>query len=86
MGTHLISAVSKELGIPKTEAAKVTKAVVASMKDVLTKRGTVSAVNFGSFSIKEFKRDSKLRGETYHIEKNVVRFKTSKNFSNSLNK
>ncbi len=85
MSKHLIGAVATELGISKAEATKVVKAVTNSIEKVTADNGSLTIINFGSFSVKPFKRVSKLHGKEYNIDKNIIRFKAGAGFSRSVN-
>ena len=85
MSKHLIDAVANELGVSKIEATKAVKAVISSIEKVTAEKGSLTIINFGSFSVKPFKRISKLHGKVYEVDKNIVRFKAGAAFSRSVN-
>ncbi len=85
MSKHLIDAVAINLGVSKAKAAKAVKAVTSSIEAITAKRGSLTIINFGSFSVRPFKRTSVLKGKTYDINKNIVRFKPGAGFSQSVN-
>jgi len=85
MSQQLITEVQSKLGCSKTEAAKAVKAVTDSIKEIASKKGSVTIVNFGSFTVKPFNRTSKLHGKEYKVSKNIVRFKPGKGFDELIN-
>jgi len=85
MSQILIDAVASELNISKAEATKSVKAVENSIKKIISETGGLTINNFGTFSVKPFKRTSKLHGKVYEVDKNIIRFKPSPNFSKSVN-
>lgn len=85
MSKHLVDAVAVELGVSKADAAKAVKAVTASIEKVTSENGSLTIFNFGSFTVKPFKRTSRLHGKLYNVNKNIVRFKAGSRFSNSVN-
>lgn len=85
MSKHLVDAVANELGISKSEATKAIKAVTTSIEKITAEKGSLTIIGFGSFSVKQFKRTSKLHGKVYEINKNIVRFKAGAAFSRSIN-
>jgi len=85
MSKILTETVAKNLGISKTEAAKIVKAVTTSIEEVTAANGSLTLINFGSFTVKPFKRTSTLHKKTYHIDKNIIRFKPGLGFSRKVN-
>lgn len=86
MSKHLIDAVAKDLGISAAKAAEITKAVFKAVEDVTSERGSLTIINFGSFSVKRFKRTSVLHKKEYKVDKNIIKFRTGAGFSKAINK
>jgi len=85
MSTRLVDVVAADLGVTKTEASKIVKSVTGSIEKVTSENGSLSIINFGSFTVKPFKRTSKLHGKEYKIDKNIIRFKAGAGFSKAVN-
>ena len=86
MSKHLIDAIAKNLGISKAEAAKTAKGVFTSIQEVTAEQGSLTVINFGTFTVKRFKRTSILHKVEYNIDKNIIRFKAGAGFSTEINK
>jgi nucleoid DNA-binding protein len=85
MSKSLVERLSKKLGCTRKEAAETLAAVTDAIEDTCEEEGGVTIMNFGSFSIKRCKRDSKLNGVTYNVDKKVVRFKAGTRFNTRIN-
>ena len=85
MSKQLIAAVADELEISKADASRIVRAVMNSIEKVVARQGNLTIVNFGSFTVKQFKRTSKLHGREYNIDKNVIRFKAGAGFVKLVN-
>jgi nucleoid DNA-binding protein len=85
MSKHLADRVSQKLKVSKREASEIIKDVLSSIEEVVAENGSLTLVNFGSFTVKQFKRTSKLKGVEYNVDKNIIRFKTGAGFSKIIN-
>jgi nucleoid DNA-binding protein len=85
MNKHLVDAVANDLGISAKDAAKYTKSVFSNLERLTAEKGSLTIINFGSFSVKPFKRTSKLHEKVYNIDTNVIRFKAGAGFKKTIN-
>ena len=86
---ELISAIAKESGLSKADAAKAVDAFVLTVTDALRDGERISLIGFGTWSVNE--RPARAgrnpsTGEAIQIEaKTVVRFKPGASLSRAVN-
>ncbi|MEN9444847.1 MAG: hypothetical protein RIS47_1737 [Bacteroidota bacterium] len=86
---QLIDAIAADTGLSKADSKKALDAVLDNIKKALKSSDRVSLVGFGSFSVS--KRNARTgrnpqSGKEIQIPaKNVIKFKSSTDFSDSLN-
>jgi DNA-binding protein HU-beta len=87
---HLIDFVADETGITKADASMVLEAVIKGMSEALIGNRRVALMGFGTFNV--VKRKAKVgrnpkTGESVNVPaKKVIKFKTSAELQNSINK
>jgi len=85
MSKQLTEKVASKLGVSRKEASEAVKAVLSGIEEVVAENGSITLVNFGTFSVKNFKRTSKFKGVEYNVDKNIVRFKAGTGLSRAVN-
>jgi nucleoid DNA-binding protein len=85
MSKKLVEKIAATLGCTRKDAADALKAVTGGIQEICKEEGSTTIVNFGTFSIKHYNRNSKLNGVEYKVDKNVVRFKAGAGFSRAIN-
>lgn len=85
----LINKVAEKSGLTKTKTAEVIDTLVETMQDALSTGEKITLVGFGSFDVSKREarkgRNPKTGEEIAIAAKTVVRFKSGKDLSESVN-